>query len=418
MLLMSWITVPIFSAVAASVCTVALVRWASSTARSAICDDCATWPAISRIEIDSSSVAAATVCTLAEVWLRRRRHAHRAPLVWSATPVIDRRRRLHLGRRGRKALRQHRHVGLELARELVEHLRTAHLGVALGLLLGRESACLDRVILEDLKRPRQLSDLVLALCTCDAHREVAIRKPAHGTGHHRQRPRDTVDRDQGDQAHGHQQSYNSGHDQLERCLRRTDTRIAGGRIKSLGGQRSLLVQKLVCLDASVPTVDIRYLHCRVVHIAFQAEGDALIHEREVSANGTLQCFGGRAVGFCFRQGRKGLKLLESELLYIFVSLRVDGARVEFLVGKNALLLQGCLIHFCAEEERRSETRSIRLHKRLRDVCHPVEPVFCKRNETDRDCHEDDDRNGQLCRKPHIVEKTHRKHSMEKGIFKA
>jgi hypothetical protein len=67
MVLMSCTTWPIFSAEAASICTVRLVRSASTTARSAIWEDCATWEAISRIEMDNSSVAAATVCTLAEV---------------------------------------------------------------------------------------------------------------------------------------------------------------------------------------------------------------------------------------------------------------------------------------------------------------------------------------------------------------
>jgi len=67
---MVWISVttsPIFCAPAASDCAISPVRRALSTARAEIWADCATWRLISVIEEVSSSVALATVCTLAVV---------------------------------------------------------------------------------------------------------------------------------------------------------------------------------------------------------------------------------------------------------------------------------------------------------------------------------------------------------------
>ena len=122
--------------VAASSCTAASVRRAPCTARSAICDDCATWEAISRIEIDSSSVAAATVCTLAEVCWAAEETVTDCWVVWPAIGGHRLGGGLHLGGGRGQALRQGRDVRLEALRQLVEHLGPAHLGLVLGLLGG------------------------------------------------------------------------------------------------------------------------------------------------------------------------------------------------------------------------------------------------------------------------------------------
>jgi len=66
MSLISFTASPIFCAAADRPCTVTLVRFACSTAWPAILVDSATSRPISETEDDSSSVAAATVCTLAE----------------------------------------------------------------------------------------------------------------------------------------------------------------------------------------------------------------------------------------------------------------------------------------------------------------------------------------------------------------
>ena len=64
MSLISFTTSPIFSAASARLRTWPLVRSASATALLAMSADWPTWRLISAIEPDSSSVAAATVCTL------------------------------------------------------------------------------------------------------------------------------------------------------------------------------------------------------------------------------------------------------------------------------------------------------------------------------------------------------------------
>ena len=66
MSLISLTTSPILLAASARACTLALVRSASETAWLAILAELPTWRLISLIEDDSSSDAAATVCTLVD----------------------------------------------------------------------------------------------------------------------------------------------------------------------------------------------------------------------------------------------------------------------------------------------------------------------------------------------------------------
>ena len=89
MVLISWTIAPIFSALSAKTPTILLVRSASCTAVAAVAEDCATWREISVTELDSSSVAAATVCTFA---LASSAAAATAVVCWpvlSAMPDID-----------------------------------------------------------------------------------------------------------------------------------------------------------------------------------------------------------------------------------------------------------------------------------------------------------------------------------------
>ena len=95
MVLMSAITAPIRSAMLARACTVASVRRVSSTAAPAIFAEWETWLAISRVEIDSSSVAAATVCTFidacsaaaATLWDCRLVCSAVAAMVWAVVSI-------------------------------------------------------------------------------------------------------------------------------------------------------------------------------------------------------------------------------------------------------------------------------------------------------------------------------------------
>ena len=87
MLLISPTTSPIFCAPPASVLTMASVRLASSTALPAIVEDCATCLAISDIELDNSSAAEATVCTLTLACSTAAATPEACAVVWSV--VLD-----------------------------------------------------------------------------------------------------------------------------------------------------------------------------------------------------------------------------------------------------------------------------------------------------------------------------------------
>ncbi len=77
MLVMSWTTAPIRCAASASPRTVSLVRLASVTACPAMPVERVTKVPISRMEVDISSGALATVCTLALVWPRTASNSRR-----------------------------------------------------------------------------------------------------------------------------------------------------------------------------------------------------------------------------------------------------------------------------------------------------------------------------------------------------
>jgi hypothetical protein len=89
---MVWIRVttsPIFCAPSASERAVSPLRRALSTARAAISVDCATWRPISATEDVNSSVALATICTLAEVCSEAAATTPACRLVADAVEDID-----------------------------------------------------------------------------------------------------------------------------------------------------------------------------------------------------------------------------------------------------------------------------------------------------------------------------------------
>src|SRR6185369_13038946 len=114
-------------------------------------------------------------------------------------------------------------LGFEHAGEFVEHLRAAHLAVALGGLFGGETLGLDHAVLEDANGRSHRADLVAASGTGDFAGYVAAGKPRHRGGKVDDRTADTA-------AHHHDQTDACGGYRNEDRERNQEAEARGGII--------------------------------------------------------------------------------------------------------------------------------------------------------------------------------------------
>ena len=121
-----------------------------------------TWRPISAIEDDNSSVADATVCTLAALSSDAAATAPACLVVSSAVALIDWADDFHLGGLAGDGLHHALDLGVEVAGQLVDQ-GAARGGDALGFfLLGLQAVAFDHAGLEHLHGGGHLADFVLA----------------------------------------------------------------------------------------------------------------------------------------------------------------------------------------------------------------------------------------------------------------